>query len=152
MREGRRLGVTVQVQAESDLPLVEIDALRMETVLRNLIDNAAKYSPPGPPVEIAIGQREGFLRVSVRDYGPGVPDDQKTRIFLRFYRGEVDRGQRIGGAGLGLAICKGFVEAHGGRIWVEDAHPGARFCFLIPTPHIQTKETQGHVPTHSGRR
>ena len=131
-RESRRLGVEIQVHADGSLPLVEADALRMETVLRNLIDNAAKYSPADRPVEIAIQQEDAFLEVSVRDYGPGVPDDQKTRIFLRFYRGQVDRSQRIGGAGLGLAICKGFVEAHGGRIWVEDAHPGARFCFLIP--------------------
>ncbi len=134
LREGRRLGVDILVHADEEPPLVEIDALRMETILRNLIDNASKYSPPDQPVEIILELEEDSLEVCVRDYGPGVPDDQKTRIFLRFYRGQVDRGQRIGGAGLGLAICKGFVEAHGGRIWVEDAHPGARFCFLIPLP------------------
>ena len=131
-REGRRLGISVVVEAEPHLPLVAIDGVRMETVLRNLIDNAAKYSPSGQPVEIRLRHHGEHVQICVRDYGPGVPDEQKTRIFLRFYRGEVDRDQRIGGAGLGLAICKGFVEAHGGRIWVEDAHPGARFCFLIP--------------------
>ncbi|HIQ12684.1 MAG TPA: GAF domain-containing protein [Caldilineales bacterium] len=149
-REGRRLGVTIRVDAEKNLPLALIDRLRMETVLRNLVDNAAKYSPPDHPVEIAIRRLDGELEVSVRDYGLGVPDDQKGRIFLRFYRGQVERGQRIGGAGLGLAICKGFVEAHGGRIWVEDAHPGARFCFRLPLSPTHTEEMNAYVSTHPG--
>ncbi len=151
LREGRRLGVVVRVQAQPDLPLVEVDQLRMETVLRNLVDNAAKYSPPGYPVEIAIQQHDAFLEVSVRDYGTGVPEDQRGQIFHRFYRGQVERGQRIGGAGLGLAICKGFVEAHGGRIWVEDGQPGARFCFQLPLAPSLTQEMADHVPAHSGR-
>ncbi len=150
LREGRRLGVIIRVEAEPDLPLVEIDRLRMETALRNLADNAAKYSPPGYPVEIAIRQEDAWLKVSVRDYGPGVPDDQKDRIFLRFYRGQVERSRRIGGAGLGLAICKGFVEAHGGRIWVEDAQPGARFCFHLPLTPTLTQEMADYAPAHSG--
>jgi len=150
MREGRRLGVTIHVEAEPDLPLVEMDRLRMETVLRNLVDNAAKYSPPDRPVEISVAAREGLVEICVRDYGPGVPDDQKTRIFHRFYRGQVERSQRIGGAGLGLAICKGFVEAHGGRIWVEDAHPGARFCFHLPLSPTQLKEMNAYAAAHPG--
>ncbi len=150
-REGRRLGVEIHVDAEEELLLVEIDRLRMETVLRNLLDNAAKYSPAGHPVEVGLQLRNGFLEVSVRDYGPGVPEDQKTRIFHRFYRGQVERGQRIGGAGLGLAICKGFVEAHGGRIWVENANPGARFCFQLPLPSPHTQEEVAHAAAHSGR-
>lgn len=149
-REGRRLGVDVRVEADVTLPMVNIDALRMETVLRNLLDNAAKYSPAGHPVEITLAAGEGFLEVCVRDYGPGVPDDQKQHIFLRFYRGQVDRRQRIGGAGLGLAICKGFVEAHGGRIWVEDAHPGARFCFLIPIPQEPSSQTNETSQSYIG--
>jgi len=145
-REGRRLGVKINVEVEDDLPVVEIDRLRMETVLRNLLDNAAKYSPPDYPVEITLQRQEDVIQVCVRDYGPGVPEDQKDRIFLRFYRGQVERGQRIGGAGLGLAICKGFIEAHGGHIWVEDANPGARFCFQIPlnssSPALQQGDKQ----------
>ncbi len=151
LREGRRLGVIIRVDAEPELPLADIDRLRMEMVLRNLVDNAAKYSPPGYPVEIRLRRENDYLEVSVRDYGTGVPDNQKDRIFLRFYRGQVERGQRIGGAGLGLAICKGFVEAHGGRIWVEDAHPGARFCFQLPLSPAHSEETIAYVPAHSGR-
>ena len=150
-REGRRLGVEIHLKADDNLPLVELDRLRMETVLRNLLDNAAKYSPPDYPVEITLQQQEDAIQVCVRDYGPGVPADQKDRIFLRFYRGQVERSQRIGGAGLGLAICKGFIEAHGGHIWVEDANPGARFCFRIPL-FISSEETNNNAPTYFSSR
>ncbi len=150
VREGRRLGVEILVAAEPTLPLVEVDRLRMETVLRNLVDNAAKYSPADRPVEITVASRDGAVEVCVRDYGPGVPDDQKTWIFHRFYRGQVERSQRIGGAGLGLAICKGFVEAHGGDIWVVDAHPGARFCFRLPLSPTHLEEISNHASAHSG--
>ncbi|MCO6451683.1 MAG: GAF domain-containing protein [Caldilineales bacterium] len=132
-RDGRRLDGRLRIQVQSNLPELWIDPPRMETVVRNLLENAAKYSPPDSDIELTAERQDGHIVVQVRDYGTGVPLDQQERIFDRFYRGEVERERRIGGAGLGLAICKGFVEAHGGRIWVQDAHPGALFAFSIPT-------------------
>lgn len=137
-REGRRLGARVQLHLPADLPAAWIDRPRLETVLRNLMENAAKYSPGGAAVEVSAAQQNGQVVVRVRDFGPGVPADQQQQIFERFYQAaeegerESPPHRRIGGTGLGLAISKGFVEAHGGRIWVEDAGPGALFAFSLP--------------------
>jgi two-component system sensor histidine kinase KdpD len=106
----------------------------MVQVLVNLLDNALKYSPPGSPLDIvarradgsAEGQTEGWVEVAVADRGLGIPPEDLTRIFDKFYR--VQRsGARSGpnGTGLGLSICQGIVEAHGGRIWAEN-RPGGR--------------------------
>ncbi len=131
-RDERRLNGRLRVDVQPDLPYVWIDLSRIETVLRNLIENAVKYSPPDSNIELTAERLDGHIVVRVRDYGPGVSLEQQARIFDRFYRGQIERDQRIGGAGLGLAICKGFVEAHGGHIWVQDAHPGAVFAFSLP--------------------
>ncbi len=143
-REGRRLGAQLHLQLPDDLPMAWIDRPRLETVLRNLIENAVKYSPAGAGVEVSAAREDGQVVVRVRDFGPGVPPEQRQRVFERFYQVEGDGQRRIGSAGLGLAISKGFVEAHGGRIWVEEAEPGALFAFSLP---LTLPEQEGESPT-----
>ncbi len=114
------------------LPLVPIDPVLIEQVLINLLENAARYVPAGSPVEIAAHIEAGQVSIEVTDRGPGLPPGDEERVFQKFYRG---RGPEDGhqGAGLGLAICRAIVEAHGGRIFAENrAGGGALFRFLLP--------------------
>jgi len=115
-----------------NLPPVLMDVSRIGTVIRNLIENAVKYSPPESAVEISTRSENGLVTLAVRDHGPGIPVDLQQKVFDRFYR--VDNGltRSAGGSGLGLAISKGFVEAHGGEIWVSPADPGTIFAFSLP--------------------
>lgn len=132
-------GRRVEVVAPDDLPPIEMDYLMIDQVLTNLIENAAKYSPPDSPIIVRIAPVAGAQRTCVIDHGRGIPDQERERIFDKFYR--LDRpvagsGQNAGvaGSGLGLAVCKGLVEAHGGRIWVEPTPGGgATFCFELPS-------------------
>ena len=120
----------LQANLPDDLPLVPIDAVLIEQVLVNLLENAAKYTPAGSPVELsAWGEGQGVV-VEVADRGPGVPQGDEERIFDKFYR---VRPTTTGGVGLGLAICRAVIEAHGGRIWAENrAGGGAVFRFTLP--------------------
>jgi two-component system sensor histidine kinase KdpD len=125
--QGRKL----DVRLPPDLPPVPIDGLLVEQVLINLLENAAKYSPSGTPVEIIASTDGAHLVVSVADRGPGIPRELVDRIFEKFYR--LPREGAGGGAGLGLAICQGIVDAHGGRIWAENREGGgAVFRFALP--------------------
>ncbi|MFQ5399874.1 MAG: ATP-binding protein [Anaerolineae bacterium] len=125
----------IHMQLADDLPLVWVDASRIETVMRNLLDNAMKYTPPETEIEIHAHQNDGCVVVEVRDHGSGVPEPLRERIFERFFQAESRPMRQPGGVGLGLAICKGFIEAHGGRVWVDDAQPGAVFGFTLPVNH-----------------
>jgi two-component system sensor histidine kinase KdpD len=123
--------VAVRVPPE-DVPL-PADALRIEQVLDNLLENAARYSDPGSTVEVSLLTEQDQALVSVANRGDGVPPDELEQIFEPFYRGSNASRQRVRGAGLGLAICRGIVEAHGGRIWVENG-PGRTTRFLVTLP------------------
>jgi PAS domain S-box-containing protein len=114
-------------------PLVAtVDAKRIEQVLRNLVGNAVKYSTDGGTVTIRGHRDEGRILVSVEDEGSGIPAQDLDRIFERFYRVESELTQRVRGAGLGLAVCRGIVEAHGGRIWAESmVGEGSTFYFTL---------------------
>ncbi len=113
-----------------ELPPVHLDYSEVDQVLSNLIENAAKYSPPESEIRVSAAVADGSLRVDVTDHGPGVARDAMPRLFEPFFRGA--RAQR-GGSGLGLAVARGLVEAHGGRIWAENRpEGGARFSFEIP--------------------
>lgn len=130
----------VQVSLPDDLPPVELDYLQIDQVLTNLIENALRYTPTGSPIEIAAAEKNGAIEVSVADHGPGVAFSDRERIFDKFY--SVTNGVRKGivGSGLGLAVCRGLVEAHGGRIWVENRPGGgAIFRFTLPL-HIEEKQ------------
>ena len=125
------LAERVRVTLPDDLPLVPLDPVLLERVFTHLLDNAAKYSPPGSPIAVVAERHGPEVRVSVIDRGPGVPADERARIFDRFYR--AGQSRVVKGTGLGLAISRGFVEAHGGRLWVEDA-PGGGAAFVVALP------------------
>ncbi len=113
-----------------ELPLIRADAAQLERVFANLIDNAAKFSPPGAPIEITGAAGAGRITVRVTDHGRGIPKRHRTRIFEPFFRGG-ERG--AGGSGLGLAICRGFVEANGGRIALQAGrNSGTSFVVSFP--------------------
>jgi two-component system sensor histidine kinase KdpD len=104
-------------------------------VLINLVENAVKYAPAGSAIELSASAGDREVIVEVADRGPGIPSGEETRIFDKFYRGIP---AREGGVGLGLTICRGIIEAHGGRIWAENRHGGgAIFRFAIPLPERQ---------------
>ncbi|HEY7400622.1 MAG TPA: ATP-binding protein [Actinomycetota bacterium] len=114
-------GLTVRAELAPDLPDVWVDPVQIDQVLANLIENAIRHSPSGGTVEVGVARRDGFVQVRVVDEGPGIPEDERERVFDAFYRGE-KRPERPG-SGLGLAIAKAVVVAHGGRIWIEE-RPG----------------------------
>ncbi len=122
----------LQLKKPTDPAPITMDVSRIGTVMRNLMENAAKYSPLDKPIELTIGQENGAVYFTVRDYGPGISTKFQEVIFDQFVRVDNRLTRRVGGAGLGLAICKGFVEAHHGRVWVESAQPGAIFGFSLP--------------------
>jgi two-component system sensor histidine kinase KdpD len=124
-------GHRIEVELAKDLPLVEFDAVLIERVLCNLLENAAKYTPVGSTIRLEAVTSESALRVSVTDNGPGLPKGQEEAIFEKFTRGE--RESATSGVGLGLAICRAIVQAHKGKIWGENnATGGARFSFTLP--------------------
>ena len=126
----------VQVIAPDDLPLAPVDFVQLQQVFTNLISNSLKYSPPGTTIRIEARPRDrNTLLVRVINQGPPVPEEHLERIFDKFYR--VTASDRITGAGLGLSICKGIVEAHGGRIWAENLPDGLAFNFTLP---LQSKD------------
>jgi two-component system sensor histidine kinase KdpD len=129
--EERLVGREVAVALPHDLPPLPIDAVLIEQVLINLLENALKYTPLGSPIAISAVSDGNGVRIDVADRGPGVLERERTLIFDKFYRSKPDVSD--GGAGLGLAICRGVVEAHGGKIWVEErAGGGANFRFWLP--------------------
>jgi PAS domain S-box-containing protein len=115
-------------------PLVAmVDSKSIEQVLRNLLSNAIKYSPEGGTITIQGREDRGQILVRVSDQGVGIPAEEQDKIFERFYRVENEITQNVRGAGLGLPVCRGIVEAHGGRMWVESTPGvGSAFCFALP--------------------
>lgn len=132
----------------SDLPEMRIDARRTRQVLHNLIDNAVKYSPEGTQVFVTARRDNDQIVFAVRDEGPGIPPGDAERVFESMYRIERPSGPRVAGAGLGLAVCKGIVEAHGGRIWIESEEGRGTTCsFAYPVdsaPDNRHQETDGN--------
>jgi len=121
----------VEVNLDQHLPLFEFDAVSIERVLCNLLENAAKYTPSGSTVRIGAVISGKRLLVTVMDNGPGLPAGREERIFEKFTRGA--RESATSGVGLGLAICRAIIEAHKGEIWAEnDPAGGAKFSFTLP--------------------
>jgi two-component system sensor histidine kinase KdpD len=128
--------VTVRLAA-ANVPVLA-DALRIEQVLDNLLENAARYSDEGSPVEVTVATEDGDALVSVTDRGEGVPLAELERIFEPFYRGRNANARGVRGAGLGLAICRGIVEAHGGKIWGESGHDRTTtFALTLPLARMR---------------
>jgi two-component system sensor histidine kinase KdpD len=114
-----------------DLPLIPVDGLLLQHVLVNLLENAAKHTGPGTPIDISATASDAMVTVAVADHGPGLAEEDLPRVFEKFYRGATAGAD---GMGLGLAICKGIVDAHGGRLWAENrGGGGAIFRFTLPT-------------------
>jgi PAS domain S-box-containing protein len=123
----------IVVRFPPDLPLAAGDPSRLEQVLNNLLSNAIKYSPDGGTIEISGRATDHDVIVTVSDEGVGIPFEEQSRVFERFFRGARERHQRTPGAGLGLYLVKAIVEAHAGRTWVEsDPGKGAAFSFAVP--------------------
>ena len=128
----------VLTMIEKDLPVVRVDANAVSEVVYTLVDNAAKYSPAGSRIAIhAQLEGDGLIKMSVEDQGAGIPTDLRARVFDKFFRatrnGDVS-GHQPSGTGMGLAIAKGIVEAHDGRIWIESGAggKGTRVVFTLP--------------------
>jgi two-component system, OmpR family, sensor histidine kinase KdpD len=138
-------GKTVRTEVPADLPLVACDAALMERVLSNLLDNAARFSPRDGVIRVGARVQGKGLVVSVADEGPGLPEGLKDRVFDKFSR--ADRDHARPGAGLGLAICRAIVEAHGGTIRVSNrSQGGAEFSFTLPlgaAPTIDAADQEG---------
>ncbi|MDH5508070.1 MAG: cell wall metabolism sensor histidine kinase WalK [Anaerolineae bacterium] len=128
--------ITLSGKVGAPVGLVWMASDKISRVLHNLIENALRHTPAAGRVEIIAAQDHEFVTVSVRDTGPGVSAEDLPFVFDRFYRGEKSRsrhGFEKGGAGLGLAIAKGIVEAHGGKIWIDSAHgQGTNIHFTLP--------------------
>jgi two-component system, OmpR family, sensor histidine kinase KdpD len=130
-RLGRRVaGRRLDVSLAPDLPLVLMDDVLVEQVLINLLDNALKYTPAGSAIRIAATASADRITFEVADHGPGLPPGEEERVFEKFYRGPATSER---GAGLGLAISKGIVQAHGGRVWAHNLpEGGVAFFFTLP--------------------
>jgi len=127
-----------QLHTESDRVLA--DQRRTAQVLANLIANASKYSPEATRITVSSALRDGFVRVTVADQGPGIPRDEQTRLFQRFFRSREVRDQ-AGGLGLGLTICRAIVQAQGGEIGIESAPGrGTSVHFTLPKARQLTEE------------
>ena len=137
----------IEVDLAPDLPRVGVDRQRMLQVLNNLFSNASKYSPDSSAIRVTAVQEDVFVAVSVTDEGRGVSAERLPHLFRKFSRLDSDDlDRRTGGEGLGLAICKGIVEAHGGRIWAESGSQGlgTRFTFRIP---VVEEPVNGSAPS-----
>jgi signal transduction histidine kinase len=122
----------LEVRIEADLPPLYADRPRLETVLRNLIENSVKYAGERATIRVDVSKQGDQIIFRVSDNGPGIPDEESQRIFESFYQVNASLARISSGAGLGLAICQGLVRAHGGEIWVEKQKRGACIAFSIP--------------------
>jgi two-component system sensor histidine kinase KdpD len=125
----------LSVEIPDDLPVVDVDRVLVGQVFANLLENAARFAPDGTPVTVTATAMPDAVRVTVADHGPGVPESDRDGLFEMFSR--KDAGGR---AGLGLAISKAFLEAHGEHIWFEDV-PGGGACFAFDLPRSKTLVT-----------
>ncbi|MFP4322092.1 MAG: ATP-binding protein [Anaerolineales bacterium] len=131
----REMDVAVRYDAPPDVPPIHVDADKIERVLYNLLDNAIKFTPGGGDVTIRVHPPEddGFLRIDIQDTGLGIPQRHRAALFDRYQQLSDTRAARRRGTGIGLAYCKLAVEAHGGRIWIEDNPAGGSiFAFTLP--------------------
>lgn len=129
-----------KVEIEAGLPPLYADLTRLETILRNLLENAIRYAGETAHIEVRVRQEGEFVVFRVFDDGPGIPPAQREKVFERFYRLDEGLARATSGAGLGLAICQGLARAHRGEIWVEATEAGTCIAFSIPL-HLNSPES-----------
>ena len=127
-----RVANVLEIDIQSRLPKLYADPPRLESILRNLIENSVKYAGETAHIRVEVCRQEDDFLFRVIDDGPGIPEAETQHIFESFYRVDDSLARLTSGAGLGLAICQGLVRAHGGRIWTEPGHSGACIAFTIP--------------------
>jgi signal transduction histidine kinase len=138
-------GVTMEYDADEQLPPVRADRHRVMQVLSNLIGNSLKFTPHGGRITVSAKPHDGYVLFSIADTGPGIPSEHLSEIFSRYWQAK--RTERMG-AGLGLPIAKGIVEAHGGRIWVESEQGrGTQFYFTLPADSHDPKDERAPAVT-----
>ena len=136
-RDGRK----IEVSSDEEFILGKMDARLIVQVVINLVDNAVKYTPEGAQIRIHTGKKDGMVVVSVSDTGPGIPDEQKSKVFDMFYTGTNRAADGRRSLGLGLGLCRSIIRAHGGEIWVSDNKPqGAVFTFTLPAKEVTLHE------------
>jgi two-component system sensor histidine kinase KdpD len=124
-------GRDVSPDIDDGLPPISLDYLMIDQVVTNLLENAVKYTPAETPIDVHVTPVGDRIRVAIADHGPGIPESKRRAVFDKFSR--LERRGQIQGSGLGLAVSKGLVEGHGGRIWVEET-PGGGATFLFELP------------------
>jgi two-component system sensor histidine kinase KdpD len=135
--ESKAEGRELKLQAGASLPAVCADKDLVSLALRQLIDNALKYSPPGSPIDVTAELKDNRVIIRVRDRGPGIPERERERIFDKFYRRQTTKAH-VPGSGLGLYIAREIARAHGGDVWVEgEPGSGSEFCVALP---VQERE------------
>lgn len=139
-------GVTLKPALSANLPVLWADPLRLGQVLTNLLDNALRHTPAGGSVSVTAHATDHEVVVAVSDTGDGIPPDHVTRVFDRFYRLDAARDRGHGGAGIGLAIAKALVEAHGGTIRADSAGAGAGSTFTLSLPRRSPREAETASP------
>jgi two-component system sensor histidine kinase BaeS len=131
--EAQQQGISMQIETSSDLPQVEVDPGRMAQVLENLVNNALRYTPEGGRIVLSAEANTSTIKLHVQDNGVGITPEDLPYVFDRFYRSEKSRPRQGTESGLGLAIAKSIVEAHGGSLWVESAlGEGTTFTIALP--------------------
>jgi PAS domain S-box-containing protein len=125
-------GQSLIMELPDSLPLVGADQVRLRQIVLNLLNNALNYTPEGGRITLRAGQKDANLVVEVEDNGPGIAEEEQQHMFESYHRMEV-AGERLSGLGLGLALCKMFVDLHGGQIWVKSrVGKGSTFSFSFP--------------------
>ncbi|HWR28612.1 MAG TPA: sensor histidine kinase KdpD [Negativicutes bacterium] len=135
----------INVDVQPPINVVHGDCVLLEQLMINLVDNAVKYSPANTPVDIKVSGESGNIIVSVSDRGIGIPEDELSHIFNKFYQVH-HPDMRVDGTGLGLSICRGIVEAHGGKIWAENRPGGGTsFLFMLPATTSEFVDSGANV-------
>lgn len=156
VEEFRPLAAARRATIETSLqptPIVALEADAFRQIVLNLLDNAVKYGPPGQTVMVTVDVVEGYVRLTVADQGPGVPLDDRERIWLPFVRGSSSQRRGVGGSGIGLTIIREAVERHRGRAWVSDSPAGgASFVIEFPLSAAQRQGATGDATPRDERR
>jgi signal transduction histidine kinase len=147
--EAQARGLRVRTVVRDDETWAMCAPDKVERVLTNLVTNALRHTPAGGLIMASITSGAGAVFVSLEDSGPGVADEERERIFEPFWRGDAARAPSVGGAGLGLAIARGLIDAQNGRIWAEaPTRGGTRICFALPAAPVGENRHDGDLEVH----